>query len=151
MNTLEFLNSEFHIIRGWDGKYRRKLMKYIDKCLKFCGREAEVSVRFKTYGDAEKAGADFLGQFPSCVQVKDKEGGTGYTPSTSPGCIKKTGSFWLTAFLHRRQVVVGVVWLMMRPTLMKSWQNFFIRPLIRMPTDLYIVCKLHSGEAFLLL
>lgn len=74
MNTLESLNSEFQIIRGWDGQYRRKLISYINKCLKFCDGAAEIPVRFKTCEEAEKAGEDILCQFPSCVQVMDEEG-----------------------------------------------------------------------------
>lgn len=74
MNTLESLNSEFQVIRDWDGKYRRKLTSYINKCLKFCGGAVEIPVRFRTYEEAEKAGESFLGQFPSCVQVMDEEG-----------------------------------------------------------------------------
>jgi hypothetical protein len=74
MNTLESLNKEFQEMMDWKNNCHKRIMKYMDKCLVLCGGKAEMPVKYPTYETAEQAGADFLGQFPSCVQVMDEQG-----------------------------------------------------------------------------
>ena len=75
MITLESLNRNYERITNWQDQYRQSLMEFLSQSLAFCENgEAELSVKYKNWSDAEEEGVEFADQFPISITIEDRHG-----------------------------------------------------------------------------